>query len=248
MDTKLQILTTTEHELRVLAPGRRPPAGLCVAYSRGGVSSISNLVAGFHIAYLGLDEIKARPLASAPRNTKLLLRPRHGRWVIGALSDSTRGLYVEWAPLPKLPPELKGDHQGVRYFSHALIDEAVELFSSFRSYATDTTVHDRRVASIRTLMTAASLEAPDTVRGLSTLIHRIRQPGEDTSKAGAALMEVLPYLTGARGPYSLEFWHGDGPVASIEMDKGTSEFDVRDAQGAPIAHAEVTLQLRRRNP
>jgi hypothetical protein len=107
MDTNLHILTTGEHVLHALEPGQSHPAKLCVTYSKWGVSSIGTIQPGFHLAYLRLSEICARPIESAPKATKLLLRPEHGIWVIGSLSDETRKYYAEWAPLPKLPPELK---------------------------------------------------------------------------------------------------------------------------------------------
>ena len=107
MDTTLHILTTAEHVLHPLRPGERIPAQMCVTYSMWGVSTIGTVQPGFHVAYLRLKEIQARPIATAPKATKLLLRPHNGIWVIGSLSDETRKHYVEWAPLPKLPPEMK---------------------------------------------------------------------------------------------------------------------------------------------
>jgi hypothetical protein len=112
MDTNLHILTTGEHVLRALRPGEKHPAKLCVTYSVGGVSSVGTILPGFHVAYLHLSEIRARPIATAPKNTKLLMRPKDGIWVIGSLSEDTRRHYVEWAPLPRLPAELKHSHPG----------------------------------------------------------------------------------------------------------------------------------------
>ncbi|MEX3984106.1 hypothetical protein AB4Y45_34700 [Paraburkholderia sp. EG287A] len=107
MDSKLHIVTTAEHVLHPLRPGEHIPAQMCVTYSVWGVSSIGTIQPGFHIAYLRLKEIQARPIATAPTGAKLLLRPEHGIWCIGSLSADTRRYYVEWAPLPKLPPEMK---------------------------------------------------------------------------------------------------------------------------------------------
>lgn len=107
MDSKLHIVTTGEHTLHPLAPGERGPRETCVTYSCGGVSSVGTIQPGFHIAYLRLKDICARPIESAPRGAKLLLRPRDGIWVIGAITVQTRDHFVEWAPLPKLPPEMK---------------------------------------------------------------------------------------------------------------------------------------------
>jgi hypothetical protein len=106
MDTNLHIVTTSEHLLRPVRPGERPQ-GLSVVYSIWGVSSIGTVQAGFHVAYMPLKEIVARDIASAPTGSKILVRSRHGIWVIGALSKETRHLYEHWAPLPKLPSELK---------------------------------------------------------------------------------------------------------------------------------------------
>lgn len=107
MDTKLQILTSGENVFYPLYAGGSRPTKPCVVYSIGGVASISPPLVQFHLAYLPLDEISARPADTAPCNTKLLLRPRDGLWTIGSIREDTRRHYVQWAPLPKLPAELK---------------------------------------------------------------------------------------------------------------------------------------------
>jgi hypothetical protein len=106
VDTNLHIVTTSEHLLKPLRPGERAQ-GLCVVYSIWGVSSIGQVQPGFHVAYLPVKDIVARDIAHAPTGSKILLRAQHGIWVIGAVSRETRHLYEHWAPLPKLPPELK---------------------------------------------------------------------------------------------------------------------------------------------
>jgi hypothetical protein len=106
METNLHILTTGDHLLEPLQPGERGPSSMCVTYSGWGVSSVGRIEPGFHIAYMRVKDICARPIASAPIGTRLLLRPQHGIWVVGTITASTRNLFVEWAPLPKLPPRL----------------------------------------------------------------------------------------------------------------------------------------------
>jgi hypothetical protein len=109
MDTNLRIVTTGEHLLKPLKAGERTH-GMCVVCSVWGVSSIGMVQPGFHMAYLPLKNIVARDIASAPTGAKLLLRARHGIWVIGPVTKDTRNLYEHWAPLPKLPPGMK--HSG----------------------------------------------------------------------------------------------------------------------------------------
>lgn len=101
MDNQLRIITTNEHMLHPV--GERYPTGLCVVYSKWGISTIGTIQPGFHAGYLPLDEIHAREMdGTAPMGSKLLLRSKYGCWLIGALNATNGSHYIAWAPLPKV--------------------------------------------------------------------------------------------------------------------------------------------------
>lgn len=108
METNLHIVTTAEHMLKPILPGRNLPGEMCVTFSRWGVSSIGTIQPGFHLAYLRLADIVERPIATAPSASKLLIKTRFGCWLIGTVNEENRAHYVAWAPLPKVSPEVEG--------------------------------------------------------------------------------------------------------------------------------------------
>jgi len=52
------------------------------------------------------DDSTFQPLATMPRGHKCILLTRGGVAVIGVLTNDAGG-YVAWAPLPRIPPEIK---------------------------------------------------------------------------------------------------------------------------------------------
>jgi len=133
-----------------------------------------------------------------------------------------------------------------RYLAQSDIDVAVDVFARLEQYAApeEKAKYRRHAADIRTLMEDAARQAPVTCVGLHPLAARIRRPDDTDEDAFAALFQLLGYLTGAYGPYDIEFQHDGKPLSHV---KSTAEgWDIRDESGAPLSNDEVFIMLRRR--
>lgn len=49
-----------------------------------------------------------RPISSCPAGSKVQLLSRAGIASVGKFTTNRDGWWVGWAPLPKIPPEIKG--------------------------------------------------------------------------------------------------------------------------------------------
>lgn len=134
------------------------------------------------------------------------------------------------------------------WLPQAAIDAAVDLFSQLEQFVSLPEAKAkcrRQVENIRTLMQNAAKQAPGTCHGLHTLKESIRRPGESDEDVLFALLELVPYLTGAHGPYELDFQHAGRSLQHVR--KTLEGWDVRDDNGVQLALEEVFIILRRRN-
>jgi hypothetical protein len=169
------------------------------------------------------------------------------------------GLPVSLAPdfLPDLDEPLSKQFSAARtrvtealkasWLPQADIDAAVDLFSQFEQFVSlpeAKTKCRRQVDDIRTLLQNAAKQAPGTCHGIATLKDSIRRNGESDDDVLFALLELLPYLTGANGPYELDFQHAGRSLQHVR--KTLEGWDVRDDNGAQLALEEVFIILRRR--
>lgn len=136
-----------------------------------------------------------------------------------------------------------------QFLSQADIDAAVGVFRKLEDFEQDEvrrTIYRRQAGDVRILMSRAASEAPETLSTPSALRDAIRQSDESDMAAFGALLHVLPYLTGAFGPYALEFHHA-GSVLSHVRHAPDGTWDIRDTEGRPLPLDEVYLMLRRRS-
>ena len=133
-----------------------------------------------------------------------------------------------------------------RYLAQSDIEAAVDVFARLETFAApdEKAKYHRHAADIRTLMEDAALQAPGTCVGLHPLAARIRRPDDTDESAFVALLELLGYLTGAYGPYNIEFHHDGKPLSHV---RSTADgWDVRDEAGTPLSLDVVFIMLRRR--
>lgn len=133
-----------------------------------------------------------------------------------------------------------------RYLAQSDIDVAVDVFARLETYAApeDKAKYRRMATDIRTLMEDAARQAPGTCVGLPPLAERIRRSEDNDEAAFVALLELLGYLTGAYGPYNIEFHHDGKPLSHV---RSTAEgWDVRDEAGTSLSLDVVFIMLRRR--
>ncbi|MBK3780439.1 hypothetical protein G3A43_09390 [Paraburkholderia aspalathi] len=169
------------------------------------------------------------------------------------------GLPVSLAPdfLPDLDDPLSKQFNAARtkvnealhaWLPQAAIDAAVDLFSQFEQFVSLPEAKAkcrRQVEDIRTLMQSAAKQAPGTCHGFHTLKESIRRPGESDDDVLFALLELVSYLTGAHGPYELDFQHAGRSLQHVR--KTLDGWDVRDDNGVQLALDEVFIILRRRD-
>ncbi len=246
MDTNLQILTTDEHVLRPIEPGKYHPGELCVTLSKWGISNIGTIQPGFHVAYMRLADIHTRPMNSAPTGAKLLLYSRYGCWLIGTVKQDNREHYAAWAPLPKVAPEVNRRELADEEM-HPLVREGVQLFAKmveFAYQAEDKLMARLRLANVRTLLVDAVKRPAGELVGLNVLSSLIARQGDELTDTLRRLMDVLPYLTGARGPYDLCFFYGDEEV-TVTHEGG--QFTATTKAGKELNESEITVTCRRRD-
>ncbi|MEX3984101.1 hypothetical protein AB4Y45_34675 [Paraburkholderia sp. EG287A] len=135
-----------------------------------------------------------------------------------------------------------------QFVPQATVAAAVDLFEQLRQYAhtpEQLARADRQLADVRTLMEAAARQASGTLIGLHELRKLVQREGESDIDGFSALLELLPYLTGAHGVYIIEF-HYEGRVQK-NVRKTLEGWEVRDEGGEPISLDEVFIMLRRRD-
>lgn len=245
MDTNLQILTTDEHVLKPIEPGKYHPGEMCVTLSKWGISNIGTIQPGFHVAYMRLADIHARPMPSAPTGAKLLLYSRYGCWLIGTVTQNSREHYAAWAPLPKVAPEVNR-YKLAEEEMHPMVQEGVKLFAKMVEFAYQAEARllaKIRLSVVRTLLVDAVNRPVGDLVGLHSLSGLIARQGETLQETMARLMDVLPYLTGARGPYDLYFFHGDEEV-TVTAEKG--QFHASTSTGKQLGESEIMVACRRR--
>lgn len=134
-----------------------------------------------------------------------------------------------------------------RYLPQSVLDAAIDLFEQLKGFAHTPEQRaraDRQLVDVRALIEGASRQAPGTLYGLHELREVVQREGESDIDSFSALLELLPYLTGAHGMYALEF-HYEGR-AQKNVRKTLEGWEVRDEGGELVSLDEVFIMLRRR--
>lgn len=135
-----------------------------------------------------------------------------------------------------------------RHVPQSTIDAAVDLFEQLKGFAhtADQVARcERQIGDVRALMEGAAQQAPGTLQGLHELRKVVQRKGESDIDAFSALLELLPYLSGAHGVYNVEF-HYEGRVL-YNVRKTLEGWEVCDTDGELVSLDEVFVMLRRRD-
>lgn len=244
MDTNLHILTTNEHVLKPIVPGKYHAGEKCVTLSKWGISNIGTIQPGFHVAYLPLSDIQQRSMDSAPTGAKLLLYSRYGCWLIGTINQENRKHYDAWAPLPKVAAEVNR-RAAVPEESHPVVQDGVRIFARMVELAhtpEEKMQARQRLSLVRGLLVDAVTREPGELVSFKALCQLIARPGEDQTGQLNRLTEVLPYLTGARGPYDICFFDGQDEV---EVHREADGFYATSRAGQTLTEADIGVMCRR---
>nr|WP_176704816.1 hypothetical protein [Burkholderia sp. M701] len=74
----------------------------------------------------------------------------------------------------------------------------------------------------------------------------IQRTDESDAAALLALIDVFQVLTGAYGPYAVEFHHNDRPVAHAKPKPDRQGLEFLDNNGVELSHDDVVIKARRK--
>ncbi|HIH2749856.1 TPA: hypothetical protein ACYLN4_005653 [Burkholderia lata] len=140
--------------------------------------------------------------------------------------------------------------QTQHHFGQDVADRCAKIFSDMadRSHGNARTLErfKRNAKDIRTLVDQARIEEPSSVHDMPVLAGLIQRADESDAAALLALIDVFQVLTGAYGPYTVEFHHNGRPVAQVKSKPDRQGLEFLDENGVELSHDEVIIKARRK--
>lgn len=130
--------------------------------------------------------------------------------------------------------------QTQHHFGQDVADRCAKIFSDMAdcSHGNARTLErfKRNAKDIRTLIDHARVEESHCLRDLPVLAGLIQRADENDAAALLALIDVFQVLTGAYGPYAVEFHHSGRPVAQANSKPNRQRTCVsRRARGRTVS-------------
>ncbi|WP_186214912.1 hypothetical protein [Burkholderia gladioli] len=136
------------------------------------------------------------------------------------------------------------------YFGQDVADRCAKIFSDLadRSHGNARTLErlKRNATDVRALINRARVEEPNSVHDIPVLAGMIQRTDESDAAALLALIDVFQVLTGAYGPYAVEFHHNDRPVAHAKPKPDRQGLEFLDNNGVELSHDDVVIKARRK--
>ena len=140
--------------------------------------------------------------------------------------------------------------QTQNHFGDDVADRCANIFSDMAGFSRDNARaldrFKRNEADIRTLVEHARVQAPNSIQDIPVLAGLIQRTDESDAAALLALIDVFQVLTGAYGPYAVEFHHNGRPVAHAKSKPDRQGLEFLNENRVELSHDEVIIKVRRK--